>query len=130
MASLSVPLCISGYVPHDYILDSVAMLFTFQATWHMWLSAVRSHPRCWLMVILKGHVRHFQSCMVKTLSGHPHCFGTSLKITSSKLLDLRKAKRAVAAMVSRSKEGTDPEDSNLTEEEKTEKEQAELVLRS
>ncbi|KAG5564161.1 hypothetical protein RHGRI_000375 [Rhododendron griersonianum] len=39
----------------------------------------------------------------------------------------RKAKRAVAAMLTRSKEGTDPEDSNLTEEEKTEKEQAELV---
>ncbi|KAI8542411.1 hypothetical protein RHMOL_Rhmol08G0137000 [Rhododendron molle] len=39
----------------------------------------------------------------------------------------RKAKRAVAAMLTRSKEGTDPEDINLTEEEKTEKEQAELV---
>ncbi|XP_058180037.1 ATP-dependent DNA helicase DDM1-like isoform X2 [Rhododendron vialii] len=39
----------------------------------------------------------------------------------------RKAKRAVAAMLTRSKEGTDPEDSNLTEEEKTEKEQGELV---
>ncbi|KAH7833315.1 hypothetical protein Vadar_005082 [Vaccinium darrowii] len=39
----------------------------------------------------------------------------------------RKAKRAVAAMLTRSKEGTDPDDMNLTEEEKAEKEQAELV---
>ncbi|KAE9462633.1 hypothetical protein C3L33_05459, partial [Rhododendron williamsianum] len=33
----------------------------------------------------------------------------------------------IRTMLTRSKEGTDPEDSNLTEEEKTEKEQAELV---
>lgn len=38
-----------------------------------------------------------------------------------------KAKRAVAAMLTRSKEGGSFEDSNLTEEERTEKEQAELV---
>ncbi|KAL3525397.1 hypothetical protein ACH5RR_013769 [Cinchona calisaya] len=38
-----------------------------------------------------------------------------------------KAKRAVAAMISRSKDGGSLEDSNLTEEERTEKEQAELV---
>lgn len=31
---------------------------------------------CWLMVIFRGHVRHFQNCMVKTLSRHPHCFGS------------------------------------------------------
>ncbi|XP_042520946.1 ATP-dependent DNA helicase DDM1-like isoform X2 [Macadamia integrifolia] len=39
----------------------------------------------------------------------------------------RKAKKAVAAMITRSQEGTAPEDANLTEEEKAEKEQAELV---
>ncbi|CDP02033.1 unnamed protein product [Coffea canephora] len=38
-----------------------------------------------------------------------------------------KAKRAVAAMLTRSKEGVSLEDSNLTEEERNEKEQAELV---
>lgn len=39
----------------------------------------------------------------------------------------RKAKRAVAAMLTRSKEGATPEDVNLTEEERAEKEQAGLV---
>ncbi|KAK6922725.1 SNF2, N-terminal [Dillenia turbinata] len=39
----------------------------------------------------------------------------------------RKAKRAVAAMLTRSRDGAAPEDVNLTEEESTEKEQAELV---
>ncbi|KAL6993595.1 ATP-dependent DNA helicase ddm1 [Sarracenia purpurea var. burkii] len=39
----------------------------------------------------------------------------------------RKAKRAVAAMLTRSEEGNAPEDMNLTEEEKAEKEQADLV---
>ncbi|XP_043715072.1 ATP-dependent DNA helicase DDM1 isoform X2 [Telopea speciosissima] len=39
----------------------------------------------------------------------------------------RKAKKAVAAMITRSQEGTAPEDANLTVEEKAEKEQAELV---
>ncbi|XP_059640968.1 ATP-dependent DNA helicase DDM1-like [Cornus florida] len=39
----------------------------------------------------------------------------------------RKAKRAVAAMLTRSREGTALDDMNLTEEEKAEKEQAEIV---
>nr|XP_004233969.1 ATP-dependent DNA helicase DDM1-like isoform X1 [Solanum lycopersicum]XP_010317212.1 ATP-dependent DNA helicase DDM1-like isoform X1 [Solanum lycopersicum] len=39
----------------------------------------------------------------------------------------KKAKRAVAAMLSRSKEGGSVEDSTLTEEERADKEQAELV---
>ncbi|KAA8547356.1 hypothetical protein F0562_003780 [Nyssa sinensis] len=39
----------------------------------------------------------------------------------------RKAKRAVAAMLTRSEEGAAPEDMNLTELERAEKEQAELV---
>ncbi|KAK6924343.1 SNF2, N-terminal [Dillenia turbinata] len=39
----------------------------------------------------------------------------------------RKAKRAVAAMLTRSQDGADLEDFNLTEEERAEKEQAELV---
>uniref|UniRef100_A0A5B6Z3R0 Putative ATP-dependent DNA helicase DDM1 n=1 Tax=Davidia involucrata TaxID=16924 RepID=A0A5B6Z3R0_DAVIN len=39
----------------------------------------------------------------------------------------RKAKRAVAAMLTRSQEGAAPEDMNLTEQERAEKEQAELV---
>ncbi|XP_010263689.1 PREDICTED: ATP-dependent DNA helicase DDM1 [Nelumbo nucifera] len=39
----------------------------------------------------------------------------------------RKAKKAVAAMLTRSQEGMAPEDANLTEEERAEKEQAELV---
>ncbi|XP_022985070.1 ATP-dependent DNA helicase DDM1 [Cucurbita maxima] len=39
----------------------------------------------------------------------------------------RKAKRAVAAMLTRSKEGEHGEDENLTEEERIEKEQSELV---
>ncbi|XP_052197684.1 ATP-dependent DNA helicase DDM1 [Diospyros lotus] len=39
----------------------------------------------------------------------------------------RRAKRAVAAMLTRSNEGTAPEDVNLTEEERVEKEQADLV---
>lgn len=39
----------------------------------------------------------------------------------------KKAKRAVAAMLSRSKEGGCIEDSTITEEERVEKEQAELV---
>ncbi|GAA0170833.1 DNA helicase [Lithospermum erythrorhizon] len=39
----------------------------------------------------------------------------------------RKAKRAVAAMLTRSKEGPTSEDSTLTEEQKIEKEQSELV---
>ncbi|XP_059623678.1 ATP-dependent DNA helicase DDM1-like [Cornus florida] len=39
----------------------------------------------------------------------------------------RMAKRAVAVMLTRSQEGTAPKDMNLTEEERTEKEQTELV---
>lgn len=39
----------------------------------------------------------------------------------------RKAKRAVAAMLTRSEEGSAPENSNLTEEERAEQEQSELV---
>ncbi|KAF8406427.1 hypothetical protein HHK36_008514 [Tetracentron sinense] len=39
----------------------------------------------------------------------------------------RKAKKAVVAMLTRSQEGIAPEDANLTEEERAEKEQAELV---
>ncbi|GMH25270.1 hypothetical protein Nepgr_027113 [Nepenthes gracilis] len=39
----------------------------------------------------------------------------------------RKAKRAVAAMLTRSQEADAPKDINLTEEERTEKEQAELI---
>ncbi|OVA18695.1 SNF2-related [Macleaya cordata] len=39
----------------------------------------------------------------------------------------RKAQKAVAAMLSRSQEGIDPEDANLTEEQRVEKEQAALV---
>ncbi|KAI8523190.1 hypothetical protein RHMOL_Rhmol13G0054200 [Rhododendron molle] len=52
------------------------------------------------------------------------------KLNEKKILQQALLYQIVAAMVTRSKEGTDPEDSNLTEEEKTEKEQAELALRS
>ncbi|PSS36469.1 ATP-dependent DNA helicase [Actinidia chinensis var. chinensis] len=51
--------------------------------------------------------------------------GSKRKATTN--YNTRKAKRAVAAMLTRSKEATAPEDINLTEEEKVEKEQAELV---
>lgn len=126
MASLSVPLCIPGYVPHDYILDSIAhavhisshlayvavccqkpskypthfrkligpqlvvevlglskMSPTIKIFFFCWLSFSEllfllfdTMTGCWLMVIFRGHVRHFQNCMVKTLSRHPHCFGS------------------------------------------------------
>ncbi|KAK9285539.1 hypothetical protein L1049_024734 [Liquidambar formosana] len=42
-------------------------------------------------------------------------------------ITFRKAKRAVAAMLTRSQDGASPEDVNLTVEERAEKEQAELV---
>lgn len=43
------------------------------------------------------------------------------------MFDQRKAKRAVAAMLTRSKEGEKTENENLSEEERVDKEQRELV---
>ncbi|GAB4848861.1 ATP-dependent DNA helicase ddm1 [Ancistrocladus abbreviatus] len=53
--------------------------------------------------------------------------GRGSKRKASTQCNNRKAKRAVAAMLTRSQEGAVPEDANLTEEERAEKEQAELV---
>ncbi|KAJ4962204.1 hypothetical protein NE237_022143 [Protea cynaroides] len=53
--------------------------------------------------------------------------GRGAKRKAATHCNTRKAKKAVAAMIMRSQEGTAPEDVNLTEEEKAEKEQAELV---
>ncbi|KAG5621111.1 hypothetical protein H5410_006329 [Solanum commersonii] len=50
-----------------------------------------------------------------------------IALCSTCLILEKKAKRAVAAMLSRSKEGGSVEDSTLTEEERADKEQAELV---
>ncbi|KAE9465025.1 hypothetical protein C3L33_03045, partial [Rhododendron williamsianum] len=131
MALLSVPLCISGYVPHDYILDSIAHAvhisshlayvavccqkaiqvsdplqkidrasacslssgieqnvsnnyYYFFCWWsfsELQFLLFDTMTGCWLMVIFRGHVRHFQNCMVKTLSRHPHCFGSFSLLT-------------------------------------------------
>ncbi|KAL3527095.1 hypothetical protein ACH5RR_011751 [Cinchona calisaya] len=61
----------------------------------------------------------------KTSKGKKKGRGSKRKAASD--YNNRKAKRAVAAMLTRSKEGGSFEDSELTEEERTEKEQAELV---
>ncbi|KAJ4965527.1 hypothetical protein NE237_017376 [Protea cynaroides] len=53
--------------------------------------------------------------------------GRGVKRKTANHFNNRKAKKAVAAMITRSQEGTAPEDASLTEEEKVEKEQAELV---
>ncbi|XAR57893.1 DNA helicase [Bertholletia excelsa] len=53
--------------------------------------------------------------------------GRGLKRKAATQYNNRKAKRAVAAMLTRSKEGSAPEDMNLTEEQRAEKEQSELV---
>ncbi|XP_009792124.1 ATP-dependent DNA helicase DDM1 isoform X1 [Nicotiana tabacum] len=60
-------------------------------------------------------------------SGNDKKRGRGTKRKASTSYNNKKAKRAVAAMLSRSKEGGCIEDSTLTEEERVEKEQAELV---
>ncbi|KAF6166627.1 hypothetical protein GIB67_005489 [Kingdonia uniflora] len=53
--------------------------------------------------------------------------GRGMKRKAANQCNTRKAQKAVAAMITRSQEGTTPVDTNLTEEERIAKEQAELV---